>query len=141
MTFTTSDLYFDGALPEGFAQTGQSMILVDDTKQDLLADPDPVKVKITDGLITRVHKHLSADDTQAVNPGFYHYNQVDVELIFQDIEQQVQSGHDDQSLYLSLDRVTPMMQLHPHFTGDVFWADVDTPEDLESLNIFLQKRL
>lgn len=140
VTFTTSDLYFDGNLPQDFTQTGQSMILVDDTKTDLLSDPDPVKVKITDGIITRIHKRLSIDDTDAVNPGFYHYNEDDTQLIFKDISQQIETQNDDQSLYLSLDRVTPMMQVYPHLTGDVFWADVDTPEDLQNLNIFLQKR-
>ncbi len=140
VTFTTSDLYFDGALPAGFATTGQSMIMVDDTKTALLADPDPVKVTITDGLITRVHKRLPITETNAVNPGFYHYNEQDTKLIFDDIAAHVKAGDDDQSLYLSLDRRASMMRLYPCFTGNVVWFDVDTPEDLDRLNTFLQQR-
>jgi len=140
VTFTTSDLYLNGSLPDDFASTGQSMILVDDTKQDLLADPDPVKVSIIDGCITRVHKRLNRDQTDAVNPGFYHYNEADTKLIFEDIAAHVEAGDDNQSLYLSLDRRASIIRPYPCFTGDVIWFDVDTTEDLERLKTFLQQR-
>ena len=85
-----------------------------------------------------MHKHLSIDETDAVNPGFYHFNEEDTKMIFNEISDQIKSQNDDQSLYLSLDRVTPMIQISPCFTGDVFWADVDTPEDLQKLDKFLK---
>ena len=140
VTFTTSDLYLDGNLPKEFSKTGQSMVLVDDTKDYLLADPDPVKVSIQNGFISRIHKHLTAEEAYAVNPGFYHYNEKDTKLIFQDIAKQIEAGDDNQSLYLSLDRQAYKMKIIPCFIGDAVWFDVDTPEDLERLKLYLHQR-
>lgn len=140
VSFTTSDLYFDAPLPKDFARTGQSMILVDDSKVALFEDPDPVKVKISNERIMRIHKRLSKDDINGVNPGFYHYNEADIQLIFNDIEKHITSGDDNQSLYLSLDRVASIVDIKSYYTRRVFWVDVDTSEDLEKLNLYLQTR-
>ena len=130
VTFTT---FLCRRIAPNFGVSDHSMILVDDKNETLFVNPDPVKVKIENGLITRVNKHLNLADTNGVNPGFYHYSAKDIQTIFVDIYKHVESGDDDQSLYLSLDRVAHKMKIQPRFCKNVAWVDVDSSEDLARL--------
>ena len=69
----------------------------------------------------------------ALTQGFITIVPKDIQTIFVDIYKHVESGDDDQSLYLSLDRVAHKMKIQPRFCKNVAWVDVDSSEDLARL--------
>jgi len=130
--FTTSDLVCNYDDINKFVNSpAADKILVDSKSTELFHDPDPVKVSILDGKITNIkkqNKELNTIDGVAI--GLYKFSSSGIRSIIASIEQKIDAGNDDLSLYYAIDNVLKMRDVVPVYAEICQWADVDTPEDL-----------
>ena len=131
--FTTSDLvcnYDD--ICHFMHSPKKNKILVDAQNPELFCDSDPVKVSVSNNRIVGVHKQNDKlETTDGIAVGIYKFSSSGIRSIVSSIEEKINSGNDDLSLYCAIDNVLKTYKVAPIWTSAGKWVDIDTPEDLE----------
>tara|TARA_B100001057_G_scaffold496196_1_gene597034 strand:+ start:63 stop:788 length:726 start_codon:yes stop_codon:yes gene_type:complete len=131
--FTTSDLICHEEDIEKFSNSkAENKILIDNKSIELYSDPDPVKVTIQNGTISKILKN--GDDLVSIDGiavGVYQFSNFGIKCIIESIDRKIRYGNDNLSLYYALDNVLQDFIVKPIFTEKCEWIDIDTPDDLE----------
>jgi choline kinase len=139
--FTTSDLICDYEdIAEFNNNKSPNKILIDSRSKELFDDSDPVKVTINNNAITNIQKNT--DELESVDGlaiGLYKFSKDGIKNIITSIENKINSGNDNLSLYYAIDNVLKMFDVKPIYAKNCRWIDIDTPKDLEIAKKFFQK--
>jgi len=130
--FTTSDLICNLDDIQLFTKSSnENKILVDSKSVELYEDPDPVKVCINNNHIVGLRKKNSElDSVDGLAIGIYQFSKAGIMAIIKAIENKLEHGLDNLSLYYAIDDVLSSQNTRPVIMKNSSWFDVDTPNDL-----------
>ena len=63
--------------------------------------------------------------------GLYQFSESGIATVLDSIEEKIQAGNDNLSLYYALDHVLANENVEPVFAEVSLWTDIDTPDELE----------
>ncbi len=139
--FTTSDLLCDRRDIDLFMEDSSvDKILVDKYNEELFVIDDPVKVKIKDNRIIKIRKRLDEiDRVDGISIGIYKFSKRLMKELINCINNKINSGNDNLSLYYPIDDAINFSKVKPVFTRESKWLDIDTPEELLLANNLIDK--
>ena len=131
--FTTSDLLCNLEDVELFINSkSKNKILIDKSKNKNLYDADPVKVTIKNEKIIKIRKKIEELNTvDGISVGIYQFSKNFMSNLIKCIENEINEGRDDQSLYYSIDNVINLLPTEPVYMKNCKWIDIDTAYELE----------
>ncbi len=141
--FTTSDLLCDRRDIDHFMDSSdQNKILIDSDSRELFIDNDPVKVQIEDQRIVRIRKKINElDRIDGISIGIYQFSKKLITDLINTIENKIESGNDNLSLYYPIDDVLSLSDVNPVYTRTSKWLDIDTPEELLYAKKYIKKEI
>lgn len=130
LILVNGDVVFHPDLLAGLLGTTETCCLV--VSRKAAYDEDDMKVKLREGRVVRVGKHLAAKDTDAESVGMMRFSGAGVEGLRQALEEVTQEPQACRGYFLEavqrlVDHGLPMTAWD---CGELPWADIDTPEDL-----------
>tara|TARA_B100000886_G_scaffold39347_2_gene24339 strand:+ start:692 stop:1423 length:732 start_codon:yes stop_codon:yes gene_type:complete len=131
--FTTSDLLCNLDDIEIFIKSNaKNKILIDSTNDKKLNDDDPVKVTIKNSKIIKIRKRIKElSSVDGISVGVYQFSREFMQNLISNIDDEISSGRDNQSLYYAIDNVINLSPTTPIFMKNCMWIDIDTKNELD----------
>ncbi len=137
--FTVSDLLCDKKNIDAFMLNKNKTKILIDKNNTLFSDPDPVKVSITNGKISKILKKIPSDQIDGIAIGVYMLSKKMIQLLLSKIELYFNKNNYDLSLYYAINDLVEENPISPVYCLDSNWYDVDTPKELNMLNTIIKE--
>lgn len=134
LVFTNADSILEEPLYRKVVSDDRKNLILIDGSGEKLSEDDPVKVRVDKkGLITLIGKKMDEKLANGVAVGLYKFSQEASKKLFRSSieilkDQKVRGGY-----LLSVRKVLEKFQVEPYYTEDMFWYDIDTPEEYQYL--------
>ena len=130
--FTASDLLCNKSDILKFVKNkNKNKILIDSINKDIFHDNDPVKVSFDkNNLIQKLRKKIDElEKIDGIAVGICQFDKI-VMKEFNYINESIQKGNDNKSLYYAIDSALKSSVVSPVLMENANWYDVDTPAGL-----------
>ena len=130
--FTTSDLLCNKSDILKFVKNkNKNKILIDSINKDIFHDNDPVKVSFDkNNLIQKLRKKIDElEKIDGIAVGIYQFDKIVMKKILNYINESIQKGDDNKSLYYAIDSALKSSVVSPVLMENANWYDVDTPAE------------
>ena len=96
--------------------------------------------KIKDNRIIKIRKRLDEiDRVDGISIGIYKFSKCLMKELINCINNKINSGNDNLSLYYPIDDAINFSKVKPVYTRESNWLDIDTPEELLLANNLIDK--